>query len=309
GDGLRGGLRRRPVVAAQPRQPLIEPSEDGRGRGEDREERLLDDLLAGYLLGLFEEDVWDARRVRGVIEAAAALRGEVLEERVRAAARTDRRERDPGRLHPLEDLVVLPGARPAVGQQDNVASGRGRGLERVDRLLEPREDVGLPDRVDTGDLALQVADLAKRLGLDDPVRLLIERHDADLVALGQRRGRPQDGLLADIDLAHTADAGPAPLTAVERVAVTGIHGARLVDDHDERDVGLLLPVAHAHIDRQRLLERGPLVATGTVRIGSADHHEALADVADVDLERTELPVGKPGPRYVDQHDAVVVREL
>ena len=73
-------------------------------------ERLLDDLLAGDLLGLLEEDVGDARRVRRRVEPAAALLGELLEERVRAAAGADRRERDPGGLHPGEDRVVLAGA-------------------------------------------------------------------------------------------------------------------------------------------------------------------------------------------------------
>ena len=100
--------------------------------------------------------------VRGVVEAAAAALGEALEERVRAAARTDRREGDPGRLHPREDRVVLAGGRPAVGQQDDVAAGRRRALERLDRLLEPGEDVRLADRLDARDLALQVVDAAER---------------------------------------------------------------------------------------------------------------------------------------------------
>ena len=59
---------------------------------------------------------------------------------------------------------------------------------------------------------------------------------------------------------------PPPIAAVERVAVAGVHRARLVDDDDERDVGLLLPVADAHVDRQRLLERRLLVAAGAVAL-------------------------------------------
>ena len=39
--------------------------------------------------------------------------------------------------------------------------------------------------------------------------LLVERHDAELVALGQRGRGAQDRLLADVDLADAADAGPA----------------------------------------------------------------------------------------------------
>ena len=145
-----------------------------------------------------------------------------------------------------------------------MAAGRGRALERLDRLLEPGEDVRLADRLDARDLALQVVDAAERLRADDPVGLLVERHDAELVALGQRRGGAQDRLLADVDLADPADPGAAALAALERVAVAGVHRARLVDDDDERDVGLLLAVAHAHVDRQRLLERRLLVAAGAV---------------------------------------------
>ena len=109
--------------------------------------------------------------VRGGVEPAAALLGELLQERVRAAARADRRERDPGGLHPREDLVVLAGARPAVGQQDDVAPRRRDLLQRLHRLVEARVDVRRAERVDARDVALQVADLAERPGLDDPVRL------------------------------------------------------------------------------------------------------------------------------------------
>ena len=128
-------------------------------------------------------------------------------------------------------------------------------LERLDRLVEPGEDVRLAVRLDPGDLALQVVDAAERLRPDDPVRRLVEGDDAELVALGQRRRGPQDRLLADVDLADAGDPGPAATAPVERVAVAGVHRARLVDDDDERDVRLLLAVADAHVDRQRLLER------------------------------------------------------
>ena len=59
------------------------------------------------------------------------------------------------------------------------------------------------------DLALQVADPAERLGVDDPVRRLVEGDHAELVALGQRRRGAQDRLLADVDLAHAGDAAAA----------------------------------------------------------------------------------------------------
>src|SRR4029453_17508004 len=122
--GLGRGLRRGPVVAEQLRKALVEAAQDRRRRGLDRVEGLLDDLLTRDLLGLLQEDVGDAGRVRRGVEAAAAVARQLLEERVRAAARADRRERDPGGLHPGDDRVVLAGRRPAVGQQDDVATGR-----------------------------------------------------------------------------------------------------------------------------------------------------------------------------------------
>ena len=48
--------------------------------------------------------------------------------------------------------------------------------------------------------------------------------------------------------------------------------------------GCFCAVADAHVDRQRLLDRRLLVAAGAVAPRPADHHEALAEVADVDLE-------------------------
>ena len=94
----------------------------------------------------------------------------------------------------------------------------------------------------------------------------------------------------------------------EAVAVAGVHRARLVDDDDERDVGLLLAVADAHVDRQRLLERRVGVAAGAVAPRAADHHEAPAEVAHVDLERRQRLVRQAEPRHVDEDDRVVVRE-
>ena len=75
------------------------------------------------------------------------------------------------------------------------------------RLVEAGEDVRLAVRADPGDLALEVADAAERLGPDDPVRGLVEADDAELVAFGQGRRGPQDRLLADVDLLDAADPG------------------------------------------------------------------------------------------------------
>ena len=88
-----------------------------------------------------------------------------------------------------------------------------RPLERRHRLVQPGEDVRLAVGPDTGDLALEVTDPAERLRPDDPVRGLVEGHDAELVAFGHGRGRPQDRFLADVDLLDAADAarGPARL--------------------------------------------------------------------------------------------------
>ena len=115
---LRGRLDRRAVVAEEPGEAVLEAAQDRRRARLDREERLLDDLLAGDLLRLLEEDVGDRRDVRGGVEPAAAVPRELLEERVRAAAGTDGREGDPGRLHPRDDVVVLARAwtsRPSAG--------------------------------------------------------------------------------------------------------------------------------------------------------------------------------------------------
>ena len=67
---------------------------------------------------------------------------------------------------------------------------------------------------------------------------LVEGHDAELVAGGQRRRGAQDRLLADVRLAHALELAAAAHPAVERVAVAGVHRARLVDDDDEGDVRL-----------------------------------------------------------------------
>ena len=144
--------------------------------------------------------------------------------------------------------------------------------------------------------------------MDDPVGRAVERHDADLVTRRHRGRSPQNRLLADVDLADAGDPRAATATGVERVAVAGVHRARLVDDDDERDVGLLLPVADAHVDRQRLLDRRLLVPACAERMGPADHHEALAEVADVDLEGQHLAVREVGPGDVDEDDRVVFRE-
>ena len=147
-------------------------------------------------------------------------------------------------------------------------------------------------------------------GVDHPVGGFVERHHAELVAFGQRGGGAQDGLLADVGLAHAADAGPAVThAAAGRVAVAGVHRTGLVDDDDQRDVGLLLPVAHAHVDRERLLELRVLVSARPVAAWPADHHEPPAEIADVCLERAQLTVVQPDPRHVDEHDAVVVEQL
>ena len=62
-------------------------------RGLDREELLLDDLLAADLLGLLQEDVGDGRRVGRRVVAAAALLGEAAQEGVGAAAARAHRRR------------------------------------------------------------------------------------------------------------------------------------------------------------------------------------------------------------------------
>ena len=247
-NGLGRGLDRRAVVAEQLREPIVEAPQDRRGTGLDGEEGLFDDLLPRDLFGFLEEDVRDRSRVGRGVEPTAALLRQLLEERVGPAAGPDRRECDPRGLHALDDLVVLARFGPAVGQEDDVPAGRGGLLERTDRLVEAGEDVGRPVRVDPGDESLQVRGLPERLCLDDPVSRIVERHDTEFIARGQGCGRSQDGLLADIDLAHPLELAAAALPSRERVAVAGVHRAGLIDDHDECHVRLLLAIADAHVD-------------------------------------------------------------
>ena len=56
--------------------------------------------------------------------------------------------------------------------------------------------------------------------------------------------------------------------------------------------GCFCAVADAHVDRERLLDRRLRVAAGAVAPRPADHHEALAEVADVDLESGHLAVSQ-----------------
>src|SRR3990172_286305 len=129
-----------------------------------------------------------------------------------------------------------------------MAPGRAGLLERADRLLEAGVDVRRPVRLHRRDVAGEVVDLAERPGVDDPVGLLVEGDDAELVAGRHRRRGPEDGLLADVDLADALHLAPATASAVERVAVAGVPGAGLVDDDDEGHVGLLLAGPGAHAD-------------------------------------------------------------
>ena len=65
------------------------------------------------------------------------------------------------------------------------------------------------------------------------------------------------------------------------------------------------PVAHAHVDRQALLQGRLLESAGAVRVGTADHDQPPAEVADVGLQGGHLDVGQAGPGHVDEDHAVV----
>ena len=159
------------------------------------------------------------------------------------------------------------------------------------------------------ELAAHVAGLAERLGVDDPVGLLVEGDDPELVARGERGCGSEDGLLADVGLLDARELAAAAHAAVERVAVAGIHRAGLVDHDDEGDVRLLLPVPDAHVDGEELLHLGLRVAAGAVGSRPADHDHAAPEIADEGLQRGELGVVEAQPRNVDDDDAVVVEEV
>jgi hypothetical protein len=94
----RAALGGRGVVPEELRQPAgIETVEHLGARRRDRLERLLDDLLSGGADRLAQEDVRDRGRVGRVVVATARLLGQLPEDPRRTAARSDRRERDPGR--------------------------------------------------------------------------------------------------------------------------------------------------------------------------------------------------------------------
>src|SRR5699024_2649484 len=103
GGGALGG---RGVVAVETGEAAgVEAAQDLRGLRRDGLEVLLDDLLAGGPNRLAQEDVGDARRVAGVVVAAARLLGELAQDVARSTARADRREGDAGGLHVVEQLV------------------------------------------------------------------------------------------------------------------------------------------------------------------------------------------------------------
>ena len=196
-------LGRRGVVAEELGQPAgIEPVEDLGARRWDRLERLLDDLLAGGADRLAQEDVRDRRRVGRVVVATTRLLGQAGGGPGRSAAGADRRERDPGRPHVVQQLVVRAGCRPAVGDEDDVAQG-GR---VVDEVVVGGLQAGVDVRVAVGAEAEPVADGAEvdRRGADRPVRVLVEGDDAELVGRRERLGGAQDRLLGDVDLLEAA---------------------------------------------------------------------------------------------------------
>ena len=210
-DRLGGRLGRRAVVAQQRRQPALDAAQDRRRRGQDREELLLHDLLAGDLLGLLEEDVRDGGRVGWRSRSA----------RRRRFASCSRNGLAPPPAPTVESVIpaAFIGSRISsywpLLDQPSVSRMMWRRvavalLERLHRLVQAREDVRLAERRDPGDRPLQVRDAAQGRRLDDPVRLLVEGDDAQLVALGQRRGGPQDRLLADVDLLDARRCRPPP---------------------------------------------------------------------------------------------------
>ncbi len=183
-------------------------------------------------------------------------------------------------------------------------AARGLGLlQGLHALVEAGVDVGLAVRVDRAQAALEVGDGTQRRPLDDPVGPLVEGDHAQLVGRLEGGRRTQDRLLADVDLAHAGELDG--LVAVEGVAVTGGHRARLVDDDDERHGGLLLAVADPHLDGQRRLQGRVPVAARAVAARAADHHQPLAEVAGRGSERLELPRGEANARHVDEDHAVV----
>ena len=174
----------RPVVAEELREPLVEPRAGSASPRLDREERLLDDLLAGDLLGLLQEDVGDARRVASPRRSAHHRPSRGSRGTGSTAARTDRREGDARGLHPGQDR---PSYWPDVDQPSvsRMMSRLVAVARRVThRLVEAGEDIRLAVGRIPANWPWRSLDLAERLGPADPVCRLVERDDAEFVVLG-----------------------------------------------------------------------------------------------------------------------------
>ena len=156
-------------------------------------------------------------------------------------------------------------------------------------------------------VALEVADPAQRLGLDDPVGRLVERDDAELVARRHRRGRPQDRLLADVDLADARICRAPPMPPSNELQWQASIEPDLSMTTTRAMSGCFSRSRTPMSTGSVFLDRRVLVAARAVAPRPADHDEALAEVADVDLEGGHLALGQRRPRHVDEHDRVVRR--
>src|SRR5690606_38610497 len=179
--------------------------------------------------------------------AVSSIR-EAFEERVVVVPHADADRREIDALPPvlgdsLEHLIGdrHAGVRDAVGEEEHAVRAVRESALRRHRVSGPkaRVDVRAVVRLQPGDRVENALLLVGRRRLEDDVRLAIERHDADGVAF-----------------AKLGDEKPKPiLDELETILLA--HGARRVDDEDERR-GLslrLLDVARAHADREELVGR------------------------------------------------------
>ena len=255
---------------------------------------------AGDAANFPEEDPRQGARVLHEIEFAAAAIGDSREKRhVGVAADGDGGDRDLRLPHAIDELVELRIGSLTVGEDDHVLHGRLGLLQILESLDHARVHVGPAgggDRVDPPSDGAVVADLSQR----DRFRgERVERRHRNVVTLPHRADGGDRGSLAHREL-------------------FAIHRAGTVDHDRERSDGDDLGVLDLEVDRHRLLEFGVCPAADAVRIGTADHDQAAAELTGIANEHFDLLVAEAGSavgvayrtaRDVREDDGVVALEL
>ena len=163
-----------------------------------------------------------------------------------------------------------------------MAAGRGRPLERLHRLVEPREDVRLAVRLDPGDLALRGRRSRRAAAVwTTQWAASLKATTPSSSRAVMRRRRPQDRLLADVDLLDAGDAGRRPCRRLNVLQWQASIEPDLSMTTTSATSGCFwrsrTPMSTGSVSSSGVF----CVAAGAVALRPADHHEPLAEVADV----------------------------